>query len=77
MPEHLQLLGEHEARIKGLERDVHEIKSDVKQLLNMAETGRGGWFIIRLGGAILLGGIMVYFFMVDRILPLVHTVLPR
>lgn len=36
-------LGEHGARLDALERDISEIKGDVKTLLSQVAEARGGW----------------------------------
>ena len=56
-----------EADDAALKAELSEIKSDVKQLLQLANMGKGaGWFIIKVGGALagliaFAWGVMVYF----------------
>ena len=43
-------LGEHEARIGGLEGDMKELRSDVKQILAEMHKAKGGWRTLMLVG---------------------------
>lgn len=37
------MLGQHEARLDGLEKTTAEIRDDVKKLLAFMESGKGSW----------------------------------
>jgi len=52
-------LGEHDARLTAVERDVRDIKTDVKAIRSLVEQARGGWKIMMLvgGGGATLGGV--------------------
>lgn len=51
MGEEQRTLGEHGARLDALERDIGEIKRDVKDLLAQVSEARGGWkFMLALSG---------------------------
>jgi len=43
MADEQRTLGEHGARLDALERDIGEIKGDVKSLLQQVSEARGGW----------------------------------
>ena len=52
MPETDRTLGEHGARLDAVERDIAEIKSDVKKILAQVNEARGGWrLMMTLGSA--------------------------
>lgn len=52
-------IGEHGARLDALERDIEEIKSDVKSILMQLSEAKGGWrTLLMLGGiSATLGGL--------------------
>lgn len=45
-------LGVHSAKIEGLQADVSEIKSDMKQVLTTLSETKGGWKVLVSVGAI-------------------------
>lgn len=38
-----RVLGEHEADIRSLKSDVHELRTDMRQVLTILSEARGGW----------------------------------
>jgi hypothetical protein len=48
-------LGEHEGRLKSLERDMSEVKDDVKKILEAVSSVRGGWKTVTIFGAMAVG----------------------
>jgi hypothetical protein len=43
-------IGQHGARLDALERDIEEIKADVKQVLQQMAEAKGGWRLLMLVG---------------------------
>jgi hypothetical protein len=61
MPETERTLGDHGARLKAVEDDLHEIKKDLKEILAQLNGAKGGWRVVMLvaGIAGTLGGFLV------------------
>lgn len=51
-----ETLGDHGARIKRIEKDLHEMKGDVRAIRDVVVQTKGGWkvvtFVIACAGAV-------------------------
>lgn len=45
-------LGRHEAEIESLQREIHELRLEVKEISRMLNEARGGWRSLMLVGGI-------------------------
>lgn len=45
-------IGEHDARLNALEKQMDEIRDDVKSILSVLSEARGGWKTLMLVGGI-------------------------
>lgn len=51
LDEKSKMLGEHEARLDGLEKSVEEVRDDVKKVLAHLERAKGSWkTLVAIGG---------------------------
>lgn len=50
--DHSRELGEHDARLATLEREMGELRADVKEILRTLSEAKGGWrTLMVIGGA--------------------------
>jgi len=56
--------GKLEAQVEALQKEVHGLRDDVKQLLEMANKSKGG-FWVGMSAASAIGGVMT--FIADRL----------
>lgn len=56
-------IGQHGARLDALERDIEEIKADVKSVLAQMAEAKGGWRMFMMVGGIsaTIGGVISKF----------------